>query len=106
MNFKSLNNAFGFGILNSMPFEAEVCDFSRGARLILDFFVFFLIFFRFLGFPCVFLLFLVFSCHFARFSCEFQRFLHLCPLFTCSSMCFLFFLFLFLSFCYNLCHYQ
>ena len=28
MNFKSLNNAFGFGILNSMPLEAEVCDFS------------------------------------------------------------------------------
>ena len=28
MNVKSLNNAFGFGILNSMPFEAEVCAFS------------------------------------------------------------------------------
>ena len=70
------------------------------------FFVFFLIFFRFLGFPCVFLFFLVFSFHFARFSCEFWRFLHLCPLFPCSSMCFLFFWFLFLSFCYILCHYQ
>ena len=35
------------------------------------FFVFFWISFRFLGFPCVFLLFLVFSFHFARFSCEF-----------------------------------
>ena len=34
-------------------------------------FVFFWIFFRFLGFPCVFLLFLVFSLHVARFSCEF-----------------------------------
>ena len=46
------------------------------------------------------------SFHFARFSCEFWRFLHLCPLIPCSSMCFLFFWFLFLSFCYSLCHYQ
>ena len=59
------------------------------------FFVFFWNFFRFLGFPCVFVLFLVFSFHFARFSCEFWRFLHLCPLFPCSSMCFLFFFFCF-----------
>ena len=42
--------------------------FSSGARLILDFFLFFFWnFFRFLGFPCVFVVFLVFSFHFARF---------------------------------------